>query len=67
MTLAIRPSSSTRSTRMTHSLTAAHELAMTQRARASQVKFYVRGIGTVLEQTVNGGDERNTLISVRHG
>ena len=30
-------------------------------------KLYVRGIGTVLEQTVKGGDERNTLISVRHG
>jgi hypothetical protein len=30
-------------------------------------KFYVRGIGTVLEQTVKGGDERNMLISVRHG
>lgn len=29
-------------------------------------KIYVRGIGTVLEQTVRGGDERNTLISVRH-
>ncbi|MFN8164048.1 MAG: hypothetical protein U0R26_09540 [Solirubrobacterales bacterium] len=29
-------------------------------------KIYVRGIGTVLEQTVKGGDERNTLISVRH-
>jgi hypothetical protein len=28
-------------------------------------KLYVRGIGTVLEQTVKGGDERNTLISVR--
>jgi hypothetical protein len=30
-------------------------------------KVYVRGIGTVLERTVRGGDERNTLISVRHG
>ena len=30
-------------------------------------KFYVRGIGTVLEQTVKGGDERNTLVSVKHG
>jgi len=29
-------------------------------------KLYVRGIGTVLEQTVAGGDERNTLIAVRH-
>jgi hypothetical protein len=28
-------------------------------------KYYVRGIGTVLEQTVKGGDERNELISVR--
>ena len=27
-------------------------------------KFYVRGIGTVLEQTVKGGNERNELISV---
>ena len=27
-------------------------------------KFYVRGIGTVLEQTVRGGDERNALVSV---
>jgi hypothetical protein len=27
-------------------------------------KFYVRGIGTVLEQTVEGGDERNALVSV---
>jgi hypothetical protein len=29
-------------------------------------KFYVRGIGTVLEQTVKGGDERNALVSVSH-
>jgi hypothetical protein len=28
-------------------------------------KYYVRGIGTVHEQTVKGGDERNTLVSVR--
>jgi len=28
-------------------------------------KFYVRGVGTVLEQTVKGGDERNELVSVR--
>jgi len=28
-------------------------------------KFYVRGIGTVLEQTVRGGDERNALVSLR--
>jgi hypothetical protein len=30
-------------------------------------KYYVRGVGTVLEQTVKGGVERNTLVSVRHG
>src|SRR5207302_592310 len=30
-------------------------------------KLYVRGIGTVLEQTVRGGDERNTLVSIRRG
>ena len=29
-------------------------------------KYYVRGIGTVLEQTVRGGDERNELVSVTH-
>jgi hypothetical protein len=29
-------------------------------------KFYVRGVGTVLEQTVRGGNERNELISVSH-
>jgi hypothetical protein len=28
-------------------------------------KLYVRGVGTVLEQTVQGGDERYALISVR--
>ncbi len=27
-------------------------------------KYYVRGVGTVLEQTVQGGDERNKLVSV---
>jgi hypothetical protein len=27
-------------------------------------KLYVRGIGTVLEQTVRGGDERLQLVSV---
>jgi len=27
-------------------------------------KFYVRGIGNVLEQTERGGNERNELISV---
>ena len=27
-------------------------------------KLYVRGIGTVLEQTVKGGDERAELVSV---
>ena len=30
-------------------------------------KYYVRGIGTVLEQTVKGGNERNELISFRRG
>ena len=30
-------------------------------------KYYVRGIGTVLEQTVRGGDERNELVSVTRG
>jgi hypothetical protein len=30
-------------------------------------KLYVKGIGTVLEQTVKGGDERNALIAVRRG
>ena len=30
-------------------------------------KFYVRGLGTVLEQSVEGGDERLELVSVRHG
>ena len=30
-------------------------------------KYYVRGVGTALEQTVKGGVERNTLISVRRG
>ncbi len=28
-------------------------------------KLYVRGVGTVLEETIKGGDERNTLVSVR--
>jgi hypothetical protein len=28
-------------------------------------KLYVRGIGTVREQTVKGGSERNVLVSVR--
>jgi hypothetical protein len=28
-------------------------------------KFYVRGIGTVLEQTVKGGDERLELVAIR--
>jgi hypothetical protein len=27
-------------------------------------KHYVRGIGNVLEQTVEGGDERNELVSL---
>jgi hypothetical protein len=30
-------------------------------------KYYVRGIGTVLEQTVKGGVERNALVSIRRG
>ena len=30
-------------------------------------KLYVRGIGTVLEQTERGGDERNELVSVTGG
>jgi hypothetical protein len=30
-------------------------------------KLYVRGVGTVTELTVKGGDERNQLISVTHG
>jgi hypothetical protein len=30
-------------------------------------KYYVRGIGTVLEQAVKGAAERNTLVSVRRG
>jgi hypothetical protein len=30
-------------------------------------KYYVRGIGTVLEQTVRGGSERNALVSIRRG
>lgn len=30
-------------------------------------KLYVRGIGTVLEQTVRGGDERNVLVARRSG
>ena len=30
-------------------------------------KFYARGIGTVLEQTVKGGDERNELVSFSRG
>jgi len=30
-------------------------------------KFYVRGIGTVLEQTEKGGNERNELVSVTRG
>lgn len=28
-------------------------------------KFYVKGVGTALEQTVKGGDERLTLVSVK--
>ena len=30
-------------------------------------KYYARGIGTVLEQTIKGGDERNELVSFRRG
>ena len=30
-------------------------------------KCYVRGIGTVLEQTVKGGNERHELVSLRRG
>jgi hypothetical protein len=30
-------------------------------------KYYVRGIGTVLERTVKGGTERNALVSVTKG
>jgi hypothetical protein len=30
-------------------------------------KYYVRGIGTVLERTVKGGDERNALVSFTRG
>ncbi len=30
-------------------------------------KFYVRGIGTVLEQTEKGGNERNELVAITHG
>jgi hypothetical protein len=30
-------------------------------------KFYRRGVGTVLEKTVKGGDERNTLVSFKSG
>ena len=29
-------------------------------------KLYVRGVGTVLEQTVRGGDERNELVTMTH-
>ena len=30
-------------------------------------KLYVRGVGTVLEQSVKGGTERAELVSVRRG
>jgi hypothetical protein len=30
-------------------------------------KYYVRGIGTVLEHTVKGGSERNELVSFSNG
>jgi hypothetical protein len=29
--------------------------------------MYVRGVGTVLEQTEQGGNERNELISISRG
>lgn len=29
-------------------------------------KLYRRGVGTVLERTIKGGNERNTLVSVEH-
>jgi hypothetical protein len=29
-------------------------------------KLYVRGLGTVREETVKGGNELGTLVSVRH-
>jgi hypothetical protein len=30
-------------------------------------KYYVRGVGTVLERTVKGGNERNSLVSFKGG
>ena len=30
-------------------------------------KYYIRGIGTVLEKSVKGPAERNTLVEVRRG
>ena len=39
--------------------------ASTTAATIERPKYYVRGIGTVLEQTVKGRDERNTLASIR--
>jgi hypothetical protein len=30
-------------------------------------KYYVRGKGTVLEETIKGGNERWELVSVTHG
>jgi hypothetical protein len=30
-------------------------------------KYYVRGDGTILEETVKGGVERNVLVSLTHG
>jgi hypothetical protein len=30
-------------------------------------KFYVRGVGTVLELMVKGGTERNELVALRRG
>jgi hypothetical protein len=35
-------------------------------ALTSRHELYVRGVGTVLEQTIRGGNERNALVSVKH-
>jgi hypothetical protein len=42
----------------------AHAVLRSSR-RVLDHKLYVRGVGTVLEQTVKGGRERNALVSVR--
>ena len=49
-----------------------HDALLTQEwtplePRVLDHKLYVRGIGTVLEQTVRGGDERNALVSFTRG